>query len=207
MRVLVGCETSGVVRDAFRALGHDAWSCDLEPSDTGSPFHIQGDVRDIMHDFDWDLGIFHPPCQYLSSSGLHWNNRGRGWQNTKEAAMLFLACYESTIPMVCVENPVGHMNTAFRKPDQYVQPYEFGDDASKKTALWLRGLPPLVKDQSKRVNGRLVTMPNGKLVERWSNQTDSGQNKLGPSADRAKIRSKTYNGIAQQMALQWSKLI
>jgi hypothetical protein len=206
MKVLIACERSGIVREAFRALGHDALSCDLEPADDNSPFHIQGDARDAIHDWKWDLMIAHPECTYLAASGLHWNDRGRGWQKTKEAAMFFLELYDAPIPRVCIENPIGHINTHFRKPDQYIQPYEFGDDASKKTGLWLRGLPPLVKDPAKRVPGRLVTMPNGKVVERWANQCDSGQNKLGPSEDRAQKRSQTYKGIALAFAEQWSNL-
>lgn len=194
MKVLVGCELSGVVREAFRARGHDAWSCDLEPADDKSPFHIQGDVLDILHDWPWDLGIFHPPCTYLTVSGLHWNHRRpERWQLTKEAAIFFLRCYEAPIPKVAVENPVGHMNSAFRKPDQIIQPFQFGHPESKSTCLWLRGLPKLT-------HTNVLPKPE---CGYWNNQTPSGQNKLGPSKDRAKIRARTYEGIAKAMAEQW----
>ncbi len=203
-KILIGCERSGVVREEFRAKGHDAWSCDLERADDNSIFHIQGDLQDIMNDFSWDQMICHPPCTYLSVSGLHWNHRRpERDQLTKEAVMFFLTCWEAPIPRIAIENPVGLMSTVLRKPDQYIQPYQFGDDASKKTGLWLKGLPALSIDPAKRVAGRLVNY-NGKMVERWSNQTDSGQNKLGPSADRAKIRGVTYAGIAKAMADAWA---
>jgi len=207
MQILIGCELSGVVRRAFRSRGHEAYSCDLEPADDGSPFHIIGDIRDIMYDWAWDMMIAHPPCTYLSSSGLHWNKRRpEREQLTKEAVMLFLECWGGPMPKIAIENPVGCMSTILGKPSQYIQPYEFGDDASKKTCLWLKGLPKLVIDPTKRCAGRWAEHPkySGVYVERWSNQTDSGQNRLGPSPDRAKIRSTTYQGIAEAMAEQWS---
>lgn len=143
--------------------------------------------------------IAHPPCTYLSVSGLHWNkNNYERQQKTEAAIQFFRAMMNVPIDKIAIENPVGCISTRIRKPDQIIQPYEFGDDASKKTCLWLEGLPPLVKDPSKRVQGRLV---DGK--ERWANQTDSGQNKLGPSTDRWKLRSVTYQGIAEAMAEQW----
>lgn len=149
--------------------------------------------------------IAHPPCTYLSVSGLHWNKRVPGREEKTTAALEFVRILMgSPIEKICIENPVSCISSAIRKPDQIVQPYEFGDDASKKTCLWLKGLPPLVKDPSLRLSGRSVLI-NGKLVERWANQTDSGQNRLGPSADRWKLRSKTYEGIAEAMAEQWGK--
>lgn len=205
MKVLIGCETSGVVREAFRKRGHDAWSCDLLPADDGSPYHYEKDLlRLIYHsDEEWDLMIAHPPCQYLSVSGLHWNkNNYERQKKTEQALRFFRAVMNVPIDKIAIENPVGCVSTRIRKPDQIIQPYEFGDDASKKTCLWLQGLPPLVKDPSKRVPGRLFHS-NGKLYERWSNQTDSGQNRLGPSPDRWKLRSRTYQGIADAMAEQW----
>lgn len=203
MRILIGCELSGVLRRAFRAKGHDAYSCDIEPSDDNSLFHIQGDLLDVMHDEKWDMMIAHPPCTYLSSSGLHWNHRRpERERETHYAAVFFLRCWEAPIKKICLENPVGCMSTIVGKPSQYIQPYEFGDDASKKTCLWLKNLPLLPLDHSKRVAGRLVTW-NGRIVERWANQCDSGQNRLGPSPDRAKKRSETYPGIALAMAQTW----
>jgi hypothetical protein len=200
MRVLVGCEYSGKVREAFRSMGHDAWSCDLLPSDDGSEFHIQGDVTELLDD-GWDLMVAFPPCTYLCSSGLHWNKRRpERAAKTEEALRFVQALMDAPIPRIAIENPVGCISTRIRKASQYVQPYQFGDDASKKTGLWLKGLPLLVP--TRRVEPRIV---NGK--KRWGNQTDSGQNNLGPSEDRWKIRSETYSGIADAMAAQWGASI
>ena len=198
MSVLIACEYSGRVREAFRALGHDAWSCDLLPADDDSPHHIQGDVKDVLrHVGDWDLMVAFPPCTYLCSSGLHWNKRRPERAAQTEDALDFVRYLMSSgVPRIAIENPVGCISTRIRKPDQYVQPHQFGDDASKKTGLWLQGLPLLTPTGNvapRMVNGR----------PRWANQTDSGQNRLAPSADRWKKRSETYQGIANAMAQQW----
>lgn len=201
MRVLVACEFSGTVRDRFIAAGHEAMSCDLLETTTPGP-HYTGDIRDLLASTAgyWDLMIAHPPCQFLSSSGLHWNKRpGYEWRQAEtEKALEFVRfLLDQPIPKIVVENPRGCIGTRIRKANQVIHPYEFGDDASKETHLWLKGVKPLVKDPAMRFPGRWVTDPrNGKLVERWSNQTDSGQNVLGPSEDRWAIRSLTYGGIA-----------
>lgn len=202
MRVLIACEFSGTVRRAFRALGHDAWSCDLLPSDDDSPYHIQGDVlwtlsrnhTNATHWMSWDLLIAHPPCTYLASSGLHWNGRvpGRA-EKTKEALEFVRALMDAPVPRIAIENPIGCISSRIRKPDQVIQPWHFGDDASKATCLWLKNLP-LLKDTNR--------LPGDKKTRR-ANQTPSGQNKLGPSADRWKLRSVTYPGFAAAMAAQW----
>jgi len=194
MRILICCESSGTVRNAFRALGHDAWSCDLLPADDSSPYHIQGDCLEQL-DNGWDMFGFHPPCTFLCVSGIHWNNRGRGWEQTEQALAFVRKLMARPEPWY-LENPVSIISSRIRKPDQIIQPYQFGEDASKKTCLWLNRLPLLTPTH--RIQGRLV---NG--VERWSNQTDSGQNKLAPSPTRWKERSKTYAGIAQAMATQF----
>jgi len=195
MRILVACESSGTVRDAFIAKGHEAVSCDILPSEVGGP-HIQGDVLEVI-DQDWDMMIAHPPCTYLSSSGMHWTTRGlRDPELTEDALAFVRKLLDADIEKVAVENPVGAISTRIRKPDQYIHPYQFGDDASKKTGLWLKGLPCLIP--TNYIEPRMV---GGK--PRWSNQTDSGQNRLGPSQDRWKQRSKTYQGIALAMANQW----
>lgn len=191
MRVLVGCEYSGAVRDAFIALGHDAMSCDLLPTDVPGP-HYQGDIFDVIDD-GWDLGIFHPPCTFLCVSGLHWNNRGRGYQRTEDALVFVQRLLDSKIPKFGLENPIGIISTRIRPADQTIQPWQFGHPDSKATQLWLKGLPLL-----KPTN--ILKLPES---GRWDNQTASGQNKLPPSADRWKIRSATYKGIAQAMAQQW----
>jgi len=196
VRVLVACESSGVVRDAFRARGHFAMSCDLLSAERPGPHH-QGDVRELL-DQEWDLLIAHPPCTYLSVSGMHWTTRGLRDPKLTEDALDFVRLFmDAPIERIAIENPVSVISSRIRKPDQIIQPYQFGHDASKKTCLWLKNLPLLKPTQM--VEPRIV---NGK--QRWAIQTDSGQNKLPPSKDRWKLRSKTYEGIADAMAAQWS---
>jgi hypothetical protein len=198
MRVLVACEYSGTVRDAFIAKGHKAVSCDLLPTDKPGP-HYQGDVQDIIKD-GWDLMIAHPPCTYLSVSGMHWTSRGlRDPQLTEDALSFVRLLLGAPIKRIALENPVSVISSRIRKPDQIINPWQFGHDASKKTCLWLKELPLLKPTQI--VEPRMV---NGKA--RWGNQTNSGQNRLGPSEDRWKIRSETYVGIANAMAEQWGGL-
>lgn len=195
MNVLIACEYSGVVRDAFIRKGHNAWSCDLLPTDQPGP-HIQTNVLDVIG-AEWDLMIAHPPCQYLSVSGMHWTTRGlRDPQLTEDALQFVMALMNAPIPKIAIENPISVISTRIRKPDQTMQPWQFGHDASKKTCLWLKNLPLL--QPTKIIPPKLI---NGK--SRWGNQTASGQNKLGPSDDRWKIRSETYTGIADAMADQW----
>jgi hypothetical protein len=195
MRVLVACEYSGVVRDAFIAKGHEAISCDLLPTEKAGP-HYQGDVFDL--DFSqFDLMVAHPPCTYLSVSGMHWTTRGlRDPQLTEDALLFVQKLMQAPIPKIAIENPVSIISSRIRKPDQIIQPYDFGHDASKKTCLWLKGLPLLVGTQY--ISPRIV---DGR--KRWANQTNSGQNTLAPSNDRWKIRSETFIGIAKAMAEQW----
>jgi hypothetical protein len=189
-------ESSGKVREALRAKGLDVYSCDILPAEDGSPHHFRGDAREVMDAVCPDFAGFHPPCTYLCGSGIHWNNRGRGWENTETALELVRWCLQFSGPYY-LENPQGIISSRIRPPDQYIQPYEYGEDASKKTGLWLNKLPLLAS--TRRVQGRIVS---GK--ERWANQTDSGQNKLGPSDTRWRERSRTYDGVAQAMAEQWA---
>ena len=220
MRVLVACEYSGRVREAFRKLGHDAWSCDLLESEDGSDYHFQGDVMQVIKSSSWDLMIAHPPCTYLSVSGMHWTKRGMRDPKLTEDALEFVRFLMSApIDRIAIENPVSVISSRIRKPDQIINPYQFGDDASKKTCLWLKGLNPL--RPTKFVEPRIVCCGaeiksgdkygcpncNGKKVARprWGNQCDSGQNKLSPGQDRWKERSRTFQGIADAMANQWGK--
>lgn len=200
MRVLVACEYSGRVRDAFLARGHYAMSCDLLPSDSlNSGDHYHGDVTKIL-DHDWDLMIAHPPCTYLSVSGMHWTTRGlRDPKLTEDALDFVKILLDAPIKRIALENPVSVISSRIRKPDQIINPYEFGHDASKKTCLWFKNLPSL--RPTNFIEPRII---DGK--KRWGNQTDSGQNKLAPSSDRWKIRSETYKGIAEAMAEQWGSL-
>lgn len=201
---IVGCEFSGATRQRLRRAGLNAWSCDLLEAEDGSPFHLQGDILGFLQ-IPWTVGIFHPPCTYLSSSGLHWNKRRAGRAEKTEAAVAFARLLiEVDIPLVAVENPVGRLSTRVRKPEQIIQPWMFGDDASKATCLWLKGLPPL--EPTKYVPPRVV-LHEGKFAMRWANQTDSGQNVLGPSEDRWALRSLTYPGIAQAFADQWAPVV
>jgi hypothetical protein len=208
MRVLVACEWSGRVRDAFRSKGHDAWSCDLLPSPDMS-YHLQGDVRELMaKHWPWDLVIAHPPCTYLSNSGVlrlykdgkKVNGRDfKRWELMRQAAEFFWWFIDSSVPKLCVENPVMHRHAMSLMDgvtyDQIIHPWQFGEDASKATCLWLRNLPPLVPTK---------ILPGGRKARR-ANQTPSGQNKLGPSPERAKVRGITYLGIAEAMAEQWGQ--
>lgn len=206
MKVLVGCETSGKVREAFRKRGHEAYSCDLLPADDDSPNHFQCDVRALlrlMPPFWFDLFIVHPTCTYLCSSGLHWNKRRPERAEMTEDALRFVQwCFEqygTRVKRLVLENPRGCIGTRLGiKYAQTIQPHQFGDDASKQTDLWLFGVEPLVIDPAKQIAPRMV---DGK--PRWANQTDSGQNRLGPSDDRWKLRSATYDGIAEAFAENW----
>lgn len=200
MKVLVACEYSGVVRDAFRRKGHDAWSCDIIPCDGDQRYHIQDDVFNWLNScspdciIPWDMMIAHPPCTHLAVSGARYFKNKLRQQH--EALEVIWTLMRAPIEKICLENPVSIISSRIRKPDQIIQPYEFGHDASKKTCLWLKGLPLL--KSTEYVNSRIV---DGK--KRWGNQTDSGQNRLGPSETRAKDRARTYEGIAEAMADQW----
>ena len=208
MKVLIACEYSGKVRDAFINAGHDAISCDLlEGEGQYHKDHYKGNVFDIINNTrnyesfkNIDLLIAFPPCTFLCSSGLHWNKRVDGRQEKTEKALEFVsALLNSNIPKIALENPIGGISTRIRKWDQTIQPHEFGHDASKKTCLWLKGLPKLIGTEY--IEPSII---NGKKI--WANQTPSGQNKLGPSKDRWKLRSTTYQGIADAMAQQWGTI-
>lgn len=205
MRVLIGCETSGVVRRAFAALGHDAWSCDLLPSDDRSNKHIQCDIRDIIAD-GWDLlAVFHPPCTRLCNSGVRWLHvppPGRSLDDMRreleEGAALFSALWNAPIERIAVENPVMHRHAkalieGYQPPAQTVQPWWFGDEAFKATGLYLRNLPPLVPTER-------LDPPKAGTDEhkRWSRV-----HRMPPGPDRWKERSRTFPGIAAAMAAQW----
>ena len=189
MKVLIACEFSGIVREAFRAKGHDAISCDLLPSEIPGN-HYQGDIRDILNE-GWDLMIAHPPCTHLAVSGARYFKCKQKEQ--AEALEFVKVLMNAAIPKICLENPVSIISSKIRKPDQIIQPYEFGHPESKKTCLWLKGLPKLVPTN-------VLKLPESGI---WENQTKSGQNRLAPSPDRWKERSRTYKGIAKAMADQW----
>lgn len=192
MRVLIGCEFSGIVREAFKNKGHEAWSCDFLPTEQPGN-HTIGNVIDMI-ELGWDMAIFHPPCTYLCSSGLHWNKRRPERAAKTEEALKFVEeLLNADIPKIALENPIGCISSRIRKPDQIIQPWQFGHPESKSTCLWLKGLPLLVPTE-------VLRLPES---GRWDNQTPTGQNKLGPSDTRWMERSRTYPKIALAMADQW----
>ena len=221
MRVLIGCEFSGTVRDAFLRLGHDAWSCDLLPCESGGP-HIQGDVRDVLAD-NWQLAIFHPPCTHLAASGARWFPAKRA-SGEQQAALDFVQLLlDAPIPHIALENPISIISSKIRKPDQVIQPWHHGHGETKATCLWLKNLPKITPTdivvpewavnpdgstnfsaKGKRDNpthfltGRIRVL-KGAQREQWERI-----HRCPPGPDRWKIRSKTYPGIAAAFANQWT---
>lgn len=198
MRILIGCEESQAVTIAFRKLGHEAFSCDLEPCSGGHPeWHIQEDIFSVL-DGSWDAGIFFPPCTYLTVSGNRWLKdgvkakegvlTGAARRKAQDEAVEFVKRLSTSVPISAIENPIGVLSTKWRKPDQIIQPWQFGHGETKATCLWLNNLPKL--KPTNIVEGR-----------------EDRIFRLPPTADRAKLRSKTYQGIADAMADQWSKAI
>ena len=194
MKILIGCEESGKVRDAFRALGHDAISCDILPTRRNPKFHIQGDVLPLLRK-KWDMAILFPPCTHLASSGAASFAAKRADGRQADGIAFFMACINVNAPRVCVENPVGIMSTVYRKPDQIIHPWQFGHPEQKTTCLWLKGLPPLKETQN--VKAYMLTLPKRER-ERL--------HYLSPSPERARLRSETFQGVADAMAAQWGNL-
>jgi hypothetical protein len=185
MKILIACEYSGIVRDAFSALGHDAMSCDLLPTESPGR-HYQGDVFGIIND-GWDMMIAHPPCTYLCSSGLHWNKKRPERELQTISSIAFVErLINANIPKIAIENPIGRISTAIRKPDQIIQPWQFGHGETKATCLWLKNLPKLT----------LTNIVDGRVGRVW---------KMPQSLERWKERSRTFTGIAVAMAAQWGQ--
>ena len=182
MKILVACEYSGRVRDAFIGAGHDAVSCDILPTEKPGPHH-QGSVLDILND-GWDMMIAFPPCTHLASSGARWFAEKRADGRQQDGVDFFMRMINAPIERIAVENPIGIMSRTYRKPDQIIQPWQYGHGETKATCLWLKNLPLL----------QPTCVVEGREPRMW---------KLPPSKDRAKIRSETYQGIADAMALQW----
>lgn len=185
MRVLIACEFSGTVRDAFAALGHDAWSCDLLATETNPLRHLQGDVRKVLH-LGWDLMVAHPPCTHLAVSGARWFKDKL--QEQAEALDFVRLLLDAPIPHIALENPISIISSKIRKPDQVIQPWMFGHGETKATCLWLTNLPKLVPTNI--VEGR-----------------EARVHRMPPGPDRWKERSRTFPGIASAMAHQWSEFI
>ena len=194
MKVLIACEYSGIVREAFNAKGHEAWSCDLLPTEIPGKHH-QGDVFDIIND-GWDLMVAHPPCTYLSNSGVSWLHKDEGrWVKMEGGAMFFKKLLEAKIKMKAIENPIMHKyakEIIGKRQTQIVQPWMFGHPESKATCLWLEGLPPL--KETKNVKEEMLKLPDSQRQR---------LHYLPPSPDRWKERSRTFQGIADAMAQQW----
>lgn len=194
MRVLVACEFSGVVRNAFVTAGHDAMSCDILPSETPRPDgwdgHYQGDVLELLTDqlYSWDLMICHPPCTYLANSANRWLKQPGRLRKRVQAARFAKALFNANIPRIALENPLGGLSTYIRKPDQIIQPWQFGHGEVKRSCLWLKGLPPLIP----------TDIVEGRQERIWRN--------IGPSPTRGLERSRTLPGIAKAMAQQWGNL-
>ena len=202
MKVLIACEFSGVVRDEFAKLGHDAWSADLLPSEVPGQ-HIQGDATKILND-GWDMMIAHPPCTHLACSGAAWFEKKRIDGRQQQGIDLFMAFANANINRICIENPVGIMSSVWRKPDQIIQPNYFGDEFQKTTCLWLKNLHPLMHASEddwffKKTHvgkGEMITYASGKVMPKWYAESRNDGHK----------RSKTFPGIAKAMADQWGKL-
>ena len=196
MKILIACEFSGIVRDAFIARGHDAVSCDLLPTERPGP-HIQGDVLEHLED-GWDMMIAHPPCTYLAVAGLHYSKKNpQRMEKTREAIRFFLRLYNAPIERVAVENPVGIVNTEFRKPNQIIDPFMFGTPERKKTCLWLRGLPLLLPTHN------AMPAPKHTIIRKSGPKKGQAYNYYWRQGKSAHDRSRTFSCIANAMADQW----
>lgn len=189
MKVLVGCEYSGTVRDAFARQGHDAWSCDILPTEKPGN-HIQGDLIPVLYEQEWDLAILHPPCTRLANSGVRWLAERNLWADLDEAAAFFRKCLDAPVERIAVENPIQHRHARERigvDYDQIIHPWQFGHGEQKATCLWLKNLPKLIP----------TNVVEGREQRVW---------KMGPSPDRAKERARFFTGWADAMAHQWGNL-
>ena len=214
LNVLIACEFSGAIRREFRKLGHNAISCDLVEASDNSPYHHCGDVRNIIPAYKWDLLIAHPPCTYLTLAGNRWfkpeyaEKYPTRQQDRQEAKDFFMELYNSHIPHIAVENPIGIMSSQFRKPDQIIQPWQFGDPFQKSTCLWLKNLPKLaptnVVDKGEFIEWTCKKTGRIKRQPKW--YADAFQ-KTSDSIERQKIRNTTFPGIAKAIAEQYSKFV
>lgn len=203
MKVLIACEFSGVVREAFKSKGHYAMSCDLEDTEVAG-LHYKGNVLDILESENWDLLIAHPPCTYLSVAGNKWfkdefKERFPNRQNDREEAIkFFLQLANCKIPKKCIENPIGIMSRIYKKPSQIINPFQFGHSFNKKTCLWLKNLPLLLPTNIVEQD-EVITFASGKKMSKWWIETGHL-----PPIERTKARNRTFTGIAEAMANQWS---
>lgn len=212
MRILIGCEESQTVTKAFRKLGHEAFSCDIQECSGGHPeWHLKTDIFEVIN-LGWDMAIFHPPCTYLSNAGIRWFNEERYGENAVQrkaqrldALDFFMALWNCDIPKICVENPTGYVNHIL-PPTQTIHPYYFGDECTKRTCLWLKNLPPLVHSPTHTLFDTPTHVYKGAMCPSGS-ELLFGQHTLRMSnEERRKLRSKTFPGIANAMASQWGDL-
>jgi len=199
MNILVACEESQVVCSAFRQAGHKAWSCDIEECSGGHPeWHLKTDLENVLSlNLDWDMIIAFPPCTHLAVSGAkHWKKKQEDGRQQK-AIDFFMRIAEYDCEKIVIENPVGIMSRVWRKPDQIINPWQFGHSVNKKTCLWLKGVDPLTPTNIVAMDDQIV-FPSGKKMNRWYYETS-----CLPKDERAKARSKTFDGIAKAMAEQW----
>lgn len=192
-RILIACEYSGTVRDAFEKRGWDAWSSDLLPADGK---HIQGDATMILHD-NWDMMIAHPPCTHIASSGAAHFKKKIADGRQQQGINLFMSFVTAPIQFIAIENPIGVMSSKYRKPDQIIHPYQFGEPVKKSTCLWLKGLPKI--QSTEIVAPKLVTLANGSVYSEWDYEISKKKH-----SERGHLRSKTFQGIADAMADQWT---
>lgn len=214
LKVLIACEFSGAIRNEFRNLGHDAFSCDIVPSLDNSPYHYQCDVRSIINAHEWDLMIAHPPCTYLTLAGNRWfkpeyaEKYPTRQQDRQDAIDFFMELYNAPIPHIAVENPIGIMSSQFRKADQIIQPWQFGDPFQKSTCLWLKNLPKLehtdVVDKGEFIEWSCKKTGRIKRQPKW--YADAFQKTSDP-IERQKIRNTTFPGIAKAVAEQFSTYV
>lgn len=204
LKILIACEFSGTVRDAFIRGGHSAMSCDLEPTESVGP-HYQGDVMDIINN-GWDMMIAFPPCTHLAVSGAKHFAKKRADGRQQQGIDFFLKIINANIPKIAVENPIGIMSTIYKKPTQIIQPWQFGDEAQKTTCLWLKNLPNLLHTNIVG-KGKFYTSPKGKKLPEWYGDASVNGKKIAyGSVEMKKIRNKTFQGIADAMATQWGVL-
>jgi hypothetical protein len=197
MKILIACEESQAVCKAFREKGHKAFSCDIEPCSGGLPeFHLQCDVNTVLNE-DWDMIIAFPPCTHLASSGAAHFAQKRADGRQQQGIDFFMLFANHPCPKICIENPVGIMSNVYRKPDQIIEPYMFGFPATKKTCLWLKGLPKLVPTNIVQPDPPVV-FKSGKRMDAWFYKTSNVKR-----SERGKVRSKTFLGVAEAMANQW----
>jgi len=198
LRIIIGCEFSQIVTKAFRAKGHEAFSCDLLPTEGNTDWHFQGDIFDLLETDSFDLGIFHPPCRYLTvtANRSFKNNPGR-WQKRVDAMIFVHALMNAKIKRICIENPKGVISSYIRKPDQYIQPYQFGHPYSKTTGLWLKNLPLLVPTKTVEPEW-IYPVSGGKRMSKKHYKSPSNNNE-----EKRKVRSRFDQGIADAMADQW----